>query len=177
MVITALTRKRVTILEASPENVLIFQGFRGIVPQKTFRFSLLVFSPISGLFRRSGTHNLTCSGIEAVITRTTRKRVTILEASPENVLIFQGFRGIVPQKTFRFSLLVFSPISGLFRRSGTHNLTCSGIEAVITRTTRNRLVGQKPARGFESHPLRHTSFLAEIRLEAGFLLDCAQSSL
>ena len=107
----------------------------------------------------------------------TRKRVTILEASPENVLIFQGFRGIVPQKTFRFSLLVFSPISGLFRRSGTHNLTCSGIEAVITRTTRNRLVGQKPARGFESHPLRHTSFLAEIRLEAGFLLDCAQSSL
>ena len=69
----------------------------------------------------------------------TRKRVTILEASPENVLIFQGFRGIVPQKTFRFSLLVFSPISGLFRRSGTHNLTCSGIEAVITRTTRNRL--------------------------------------
>ena len=112
-----------------------------------------------------------------VITGLTRKRVTILEASPENVLIFQGFRGIVPQKTFRFSLLVFSPISGLFRRSGTHNLTCSGIEAVITRTTRNRLVGQKPARGFESHPLRHTSFLAEIRLEAGFLLDCAQSSL
>ena len=107
----------------------------------------------------------------------TRKRMTILEASLQIVLIFQGFRGIVPQKTFRFSLLVFSPISGLFRRSGTHNLTCSGIEAVITRTTRNRLVGQKPARGFESHPLRHTSFLAEIRLEAGFLLDCAQSSL
>ena len=97
----------------------------------------------------------------------TRKRVTILEASPENVLIFQGFRGIVPQKTFRFSLLVFSPISGLFRRSGTHNLTCSGIEAVITRTTRNRLVGQKPARGFESHPLRQTSFQAGFCKETG----------
>lgn len=30
----------------------------------------------------------------------------------------------------------------------------SGIEEVITRTTRNRLTGET-VRGFESHPLRH----------------------
>ena len=80
----------------------------------------------------------TRSGIEVVITGLTRKRVTILEASPENFLIFQGFRGIAPGRTFRFSLLVFSPISGPFRRLGTHNLTCSGIEVVITGLTRNQ---------------------------------------
>ena len=29
------------------------------------------------------------------------------------------------------------------------------IEVVITRTTRNRLIGVEPVRGFESHALRH----------------------
>ncbi|MCH5253217.1 MAG: hypothetical protein J1F22_09650, partial [Lachnospiraceae bacterium] len=30
------------------------------------------------------------------------------------------------------------------------------IEVVITRTTRNRLIGDEPVRGFESHPLRQS---------------------
>ena len=48
------------------------------------------------------------------------------------------------------SQVTFLPLSGavggpLWRR----------IEVVITRTTRNRLIGDEPVRGFESHRLRH----------------------
>lgn len=83
----------------------------------------------------------------------TRKRVTILEASPENVLIFQGFRGIMQRKSSRFSLLLFSPFSLMFWEHQKHNLIRRCIEVVITALTRNQVVSQE-ARGFESHPVR-----------------------
>ena len=35
---------------------------------------------------------------------------------------------------------------------------------VITRTTRNRFVGVEPARGFESHALRHKGTVAMIQI-------------
>ena len=95
MVITAPTRKRMTILEAPPENVLIFQCFRGIMQKKSSRFSLLFFSPFSLMFWEHQKHNLIRRCIEVVITAPTRNRMAILEASFENVMIFQGFHGII----------------------------------------------------------------------------------
>jgi len=47
----------VTILEASPENVLIFQGFRGIMQKKSLQVSLLLFSPFSSMFWEHQKHN------------------------------------------------------------------------------------------------------------------------
>ena len=82
MVITALTRKRVTILEASPENVLIFQGFRGIMQKKSSRFSLLFFSPFSLMFWEHRKHNLIRRCIEVVITAPTRNRVNRRKTGP-----------------------------------------------------------------------------------------------
>ena len=68
----------------------------------------------------------------------TRKRATILEASPENVLIFQGFRGIMQRKSSRFSLLLFSPFSLMFWEHKKHNLIRRCIEVVMTRNRVNR---------------------------------------
>ena len=31
-----------------------------------------------------------------------------------------------------------------------------GSEEAVTRSTRNRVIGDEPVRGFESHPFRHT---------------------
>lgn len=73
----------------------------------------------------------------------TRKRATILEASPENVLIFQGFRGIMQRKSSRFSLLLFSPFSLMFWEHQKHNLIRRCIEVVITAPTRNRVNRRK----------------------------------
>ena|GEM_PF-6551755 len=40
-----------------------------------------------------------------------------------------------------------------------------GTEVAVTGPTRNRVVGDEPARGFESHPLRHffNDFISQIR--------------
>ena len=68
-----VTRKRMTILEASLQIVLIFQGFRGIMQRKSSRFSLLLFSPFSLMFWEHQKHNLIRRCIEVVITAPTRK--------------------------------------------------------------------------------------------------------
>ena len=73
----------------------------------------------------------------------TRKRMTILEASLQIVLIFQGFRGIMQRKSSRFSLLLFSPFSLVFWEHQKHNLIRRCIEVVITAPTRNRVNRRK----------------------------------
>ena len=42
---------------------------------------------------------------------------------------------------------------------------------VITRTTRNRLIGDEPVRGFESHRLRQRRSVILIQNYASFLLE------
>ena len=48
---------------------------------------------------------------------------------------------------------------------------------VITGTTRNRLAGDEPARGFESHRLRHgvASFISLAALSSCFAFEIAAS--
>ena len=49
-------------------------------------------------------------------------------------------------KAVKFAKYVFNLFYGIY--------TWRRIEVVVTRTTRNRFVGDEPARGFESHRLR-----------------------
>ena len=58
----------------------------------------------------------------------------------------------------------------VFRSFASPNFIRSGIEEVITRTTRNRLTGET-VRGFESHPLRHKS-PGNAEFPGLFLLPC-----
>lgn len=39
-----------------------------------------------------------------------------------------------------------------------------GSEEAVTRSTRNRVIGDEPVRGFESHPFRHTIIAVGLRL-------------
>ena len=93
-------------------------------------------------------------------------------------------------KYLRFSTVSFLQIFYIFSTFSTRalltsagaqsvgNTICSGIEVVITRTTRNRLIGDEPVRGFESHPLRQSG-LRRVFAAAFFTLripPCAGTS-
>ena len=92
--------------------------------------------------------------IEEVITRTTRNIVVLFTTVYSRTPILLGFKVRVCTLQ-RGCLAVFSQFSRLlllpFFSFFGYIWRC--IEEVITRTTRNRLVG-KTARGFESHHLR-----------------------
>ena len=66
-----------------------------------------------------------------------------------------------------FFLAVFSHFSFVCF----NNFIWRCIEEVITRTTRNRFVGDEPARGFESHRLRQKTTDSDRNLS--FLTKCA----
>ena len=90
VVITALTRKRVTTSEPVSRKVLILQGFGGIIQEKNFSCSLHQFSPFSGVLFEADVAKNIRSGIEVVITGLTRNqfgsnptRVRIPPAAPK----------------------------------------------------------------------------------------------
>lgn len=106
--------------------------------------------------------DLKCDGLKAVLSA----------ANSRNTRVFSEFEKWI----FRCSFRQFFPKCFLFVKcaikvaiwknfADKHRWRC--IEEVITRTTRNRLAGVEPTRGFESHALRHRSY--QPRLVASFL--------
>ena len=103
MVITGLTRKRMTFLEAHLWKTLILRGFSAIIEKWISLSSLHQFSPFSEVFLRADVKINTRSGIEVVITGLTRNQlylrvpwVRIPPTPPENsvckrFLPFAGF--------------------------------------------------------------------------------------
>ena len=103
VVITGLTRKRMTFLEAHLWKTLILRGFSAIIEKWISLSSLHQFSPFSEVFLRADVKINTRSGIEVVITGLTRNQlylrvpwVRIPPTPPENsvckrFLPFAGF--------------------------------------------------------------------------------------
>ena len=74
-------------------------------------------------------------------------------SSPPKPLIYKGFRWFILSDFYAF-LAWFSCI---FPQNIQHFHSWRRIEVVITSSTRNRVVGDEPARGFDSHRLRQRS--------------------
>ena len=93
------------------------------------------------------------SGIEVVITALTRNPSAYCAFCISDFLVFPWL--FVGSNVKFFVVLSASSLQNFFElwRAFWRKIIWSGIEGVITRTTRNRLA-DKTARGFESHPLR-----------------------
>ena len=113
------------------------------------------------------------SGHNGADSKKTRLCHLFVLANPLVIGLFATF-----ECTFEnFFLAVFSHFSFVCF----NNFIWRCIEEVITRTTRNRFVGDEPARGFESHHLRQSSLEAFAPKELFFLAerqtDCRSTSL
>ena len=143
-----VTRKRMTILEASLQIVLIFQGFRGIMQRKSSRFSLLLFSPFSLMFWEHQKHNLIRRCIEVVITAPTRKIRTQRSERPRT---FPTAQEILRDRIFKTSYRS-CVLSCFFPKQDIHMRYTEGYRSGHNENDSKSFDGQKPSVGSNPTP-------------------------
>ena len=154
-VITRTTRNRVDFFSAELRKSPWFLGNSRFRISRCLMISTLFLHFAADWFSgRLRPPNFIRSGIEEVITRTTRNRVDFFSAELRKSPWFLGNSRFRISRCLMISTLFLHFAADWFSgRLRPPNFIRSGIEEVITRTTRNRLTGET-VRGFESHPLR-----------------------